>query len=58
MRAAMPADEGYVEHEGVKIGYEVFGGGAPTLLLMPTWTIVHSRFWKMQVPYLAATTGW
>jgi pimeloyl-ACP methyl ester carboxylesterase/predicted glycosyltransferase len=53
MRAAMPADEGYVEHEGVKIGFEVFGGGAPTLLLMPTWTIVHSRFWKMQVPYLA-----
>ncbi|MDX1658627.1 MAG: alpha/beta fold hydrolase [Nitriliruptorales bacterium] len=48
-----PARQGYVEHDGVKIGYEVFGDGAPTLLLMPTWTIVHSRFWKLQVPYLA-----
>ena len=23
------------------------------MLLLPTWTIVHSRFWKLQVPYLA-----
>ncbi len=38
---------------GVRIGYEVFGAGSPTLLLLPTWTIVHARFWKMQVPYLA-----
>ena len=22
-------------------------------LLMPTWSIVHSRFWKLQIPYLA-----
>ena len=27
--------------------------GIPTILLLPTWTIIHSRFWKMQVPYLA-----
>ena len=25
----------------------------PTVLLMPTWSIVHSRHWKMQIPYLA-----
>ena len=37
----------------MKVGYEVFGEGRPTLLLLPAWTIVHSRFWKMQVPYLA-----
>ncbi len=24
-----------------------------TLLLLPPWSIVHSRFWKLQVPYLA-----
>ena len=24
-----------------------------TLLLLPPWAIVHSRFWKLQVPYLA-----
>ncbi|MDX1620061.1 MAG: alpha/beta fold hydrolase [Nitriliruptorales bacterium] len=53
----MPPDtQGYVDVDGVKIGYEVFGDDhrdVPTVLLMPTWTIVHSRFWKMQVPYLA-----
>jgi pimeloyl-ACP methyl ester carboxylesterase/predicted glycosyltransferase len=55
MRARTPDVEGYVDHDGVKICYEVFGSGGrgPTLLLLPTWTIVHSRFWKMQVPYLA-----
>ena len=25
----------------------------PTILLLPTWTIVHKRFWKAQVPYLS-----
>ena len=27
--------------------------GEPTVLLLPTWSIVHSRFWKVQIPYLA-----
>ncbi len=27
--------------------------GEQTLLLLPPWAIVHSRFWKLQVPYLA-----
>jgi len=53
MRACTPDIEGFVESDGIKIGYEVFGRGSPTLLLLPTWTIVHSRVWKMQVPYLA-----
>ena len=53
MRAREPDIEGYVEGDGVRVGYEVFGNGEPTLLLLPTWTIVHSRFWKLQVPYLA-----
>ena len=53
MRACEPDIEGYVERDGVKIGYEVFGEGAPTVLLLPTWTIIHSRFWKAQVPYLS-----
>ena len=53
MRARYPDDEGFVECDGVKIGYEVFGSGTPTLLFLPTWTIIHSRFWKLQVPYLA-----
>src|SRR5438093_5815190 len=53
MRARYPDTEGYVDRDGVKIFFEVFGSGEPTILLMPTWSIVHSRVWKMQVPYLA-----
>ncbi|MGE5136275.1 MAG: alpha/beta fold hydrolase [Gemmatimonadota bacterium] len=53
MRARQPDAEGYAQCGSVNIGYEVFGDGAPTLLLLPAWTIIHSRFWKLQVPYLA-----
>src|SRR5437588_4390043 len=53
MRARYPDLEGYVERDGVKTFYEVFGTGDTTLLLLPAWSIIHSRFWKMQVPYLA-----
>jgi pimeloyl-ACP methyl ester carboxylesterase/predicted glycosyltransferase len=53
MRACEPALDGYIERDGVKIHYEVFGEGEPTVLLLPTWSIIHSRHWKMQVPYLA-----
>jgi pimeloyl-ACP methyl ester carboxylesterase len=53
MRAAEPVTTGFVERAGVRLGYEVFGEGDPTILLLPTWTIIHSRFWKMQVPYLS-----
>jgi pimeloyl-ACP methyl ester carboxylesterase len=31
----------------------VYGSGAPTILLLPTWSLVHSRCWKMQIPYLS-----
>ena len=53
MRAREPDESGYVVNDGVRVYYEVFGDGEPTLLLMPTWQIVHSRMWKLQVPYLA-----
>jgi pimeloyl-ACP methyl ester carboxylesterase/predicted glycosyltransferase len=53
MRACQPSHDGYVERDGVKVFYEVFGAGEPTVLLLPTWSIIHSRHWKMQVPYLA-----
>jgi pimeloyl-ACP methyl ester carboxylesterase len=53
MRARYPDVEGYAERDGVKTFYEVFGDGDTTLLLLPPWSIVHSRLWKMQVPYLA-----
>ena len=53
MRARDPDAQGIVVRDGVRLGYEVFGGGETSVLLLPTWTIIHSRFWKMQVPYLA-----
>jgi pimeloyl-ACP methyl ester carboxylesterase len=53
MRARYPDTEGYIERDGVRIFYEVFGDGEQTVLLLPTWSIVHARIWKAQVPYLA-----
>jgi pimeloyl-ACP methyl ester carboxylesterase len=52
-RARYPDQEGYVERDGVRVFYEVYGEGEPTVLLLPTWSLVHSRFWKGQIPYLA-----
>ena len=52
-RARYPDESGYVERDGVKLYYEVYGSGEPTVLLLPTWSIIHSRHWKMQIPYLA-----
>ncbi len=52
-RARYPDEEGYVERDGVRIFWERYGDGEPTVLLLPTWSVVHSRFWKMQIPYLA-----
>ena len=52
-RARYPDEEGFVEREGVRVFWERYGGGEPTVLLLPTWSIVHSRHWKLQIPYLA-----
>ena len=53
MRACQPSRDGYVERDGIKLHYEVYGAGGPTVFLLPTWSIMHSRHWKMQIPYLA-----
>ncbi|MGZ4182310.1 MAG: alpha/beta fold hydrolase [Solirubrobacteraceae bacterium] len=52
-RARYPDEEGYVDRGGVRIFWERYGDGEPTVLLLPTWSIVHSRHWKLQIPYLA-----
>ena len=56
MRARYPDVEGYVERDGVKVGYEVFGAGEPAIVFAPVDGIVQSRSWKAQVPYLARTS--
>jgi pimeloyl-ACP methyl ester carboxylesterase/predicted glycosyltransferase len=53
MRAREPDHEGVVVRDGVRVGYEVYGAGEPTILLLTSWAIVHARQWKAQVPYLA-----
>ena len=53
MRAREPDRVGQVERDGVSLHYEVHGDAATTVLLLPTWSILPSRFWKGQVPYLA-----
>ncbi|MHB8492146.1 MAG: alpha/beta fold hydrolase, partial [Solirubrobacteraceae bacterium] len=44
---------GYVERDGVRLFYEVFGGGEQTVFFLPTWSIIHARHWKAQIPYFA-----
>jgi pimeloyl-ACP methyl ester carboxylesterase len=52
-RARYPDESGEVERDGVRLSWEVYGSGETTVLLLPTWSIIHSRHWKMQIPYLA-----
>jgi pimeloyl-ACP methyl ester carboxylesterase/predicted glycosyltransferase len=52
-RARYPDEEGYVERDAVRLHWEVYGSGEPTVLLLPTWSIIHSRHWKAQIHYLA-----
>ena len=52
-RARYPDVEGYVERDGVRVFYEAYGEGDPTILFVPPWSIVHSRCWKLQIPYFA-----
>ncbi|MEE9299242.1 MAG: alpha/beta fold hydrolase [Acidimicrobiia bacterium] len=53
MRARYPDRDGFIDRDGVKIHFELYENDGPTILLMPTWSLVHSRHWKMQIPYLA-----
>ncbi len=44
---------GYARRGDVRLAYTVRGEGPATVLLLPTWSIIDSRFWKAQVHYLA-----
>jgi pimeloyl-ACP methyl ester carboxylesterase/predicted glycosyltransferase len=54
--ARLPDDQGEVERDGVRVHWESYGDRAhpgPAILLLPAWSIVHSRQWKLGIPYLA-----
>ena len=36
-------EEGYVERDGVSVFWERYGDDEPTVLFLPTWSIIHSR---------------
>ena len=49
-----PVLKGSSLRDGVRVHYQVFGNGPRAILLLPTWSVVHSDFWARQVPHLAA----
>ena len=52
-RAVYPCQEAIVDRGGVSISWQSYGCGEPTILFLPTWSIVHSRCWKHQIPDFA-----
>jgi pimeloyl-ACP methyl ester carboxylesterase len=52
-RALYPDETGYVERDGVRVFWERYGDGEPAVLFVPPWSLVHSRCWKLQLPYFA-----
>lgn len=53
-RAVFPDTEGVAERDGVRTAWSVYGSAHPTtVVLVPTWSIVPSRFWKAQVGHLS-----
>jgi pimeloyl-ACP methyl ester carboxylesterase len=60
MKAREPDTTGYVERDGVRVAWQVYGELSgpkdPAVLLLPTWCIVPAEVWKLQVPFLARRT--
>jgi hypothetical protein len=48
-RARYPDSEGFVERDGQRLFYEVYGDGRETVFMIPTWSLIHSRHWKLRV---------
>jgi pimeloyl-ACP methyl ester carboxylesterase/predicted glycosyltransferase len=53
VRAKLPDKEGWIDRDGVKLHYEVYGEGPETMVFLPPWVIVHSRVYKAQLPYFS-----
>ncbi len=53
MRAKLPHTEGKIDRDGVRLHYEIYGHGDHTILFIPTWSLVHSRVYKAQLPYFS-----
>src|SRR5271154_1420341 len=53
MQAEEPQTRGFVERDGVRTAYEIYGDTGPILVLLPCWIIAHARCWKAQIADLA-----
>src|SRR6202166_5006737 len=53
MRAKMPNKEGFVDRDGVRLHYEIYGDGPETIVFVPPWSIAHARIYKAQLPYFS-----
>ena len=53
MRARYPDHEGFVDRDGVKVAFEVYGRGNPAVLFVPASPISHARSWKGLIPFLS-----
>ncbi|MGD9960511.1 alpha/beta fold hydrolase [Nocardioides sp.] len=48
-----PDAVGVADRDGVRLAWKSYGTGGPPLLLLPSWQIIDSRFWKAQVAHLS-----
>ena len=53
MRARYPDHEGFVDRDGVKVAFEVYGCDGPAVLFVPASPISHARSWKGMIPFLS-----
>lgn len=52
-RARQPDADGHIQRDGVRIFYEVFGTGEPTILMLPTWSVLHAAHGRFQLADLS-----
>lgn len=53
-RARLPVRAGFAAgSDGVRLAWEEFGAGNPTIVLLPSAPIIHSRQWKAQIHFLS-----
>lgn len=49
MRARKADVQDYVQRNGVRVFYEVYGSGPVTILMLPTWSVLHSAHGRFQL---------
>ena len=52
-RARAADADGVVDRDGVRIFWESFGTGEPTVLILPTWSVLHAAHGQFQIADLA-----